>query len=165
MTRIDTLFQGIVTELNDTIKCAWAFGYWPEVANDLALKGKSVALRENKYPVIFMDADFERKCNNESGWAGTINPTFYILANSNPNDSSVTRLDGVFNLTLRPLEDMFITLLRNNRNLGFKIDKGIKLMDYESKDLFYITSKSNLNDVIDGIRLTFKEIKIKEKIC
>lgn len=162
---IYSIFEDLVD--NMTSNPSFSFGYWPEIHQELLLKGKNKANDGTKYPLIVMHSDFEEKRGEQNYILAEINPKFYLITESKQNYTTAQRITLVYNTVLYPLYEEFMTALKSSGDLI----SGTGLRDFEhtKKDLFYLGSlnanQNKISDVVDAIELSFKSLKIRKQKC
>lgn len=158
-----SIFETIVTGMDSAP--AFSFGYWPEVRQDLMLKGRDKTNDGTKYPLIVMGTDFEEKRGYT--YLAEINPKFYLIAESKQNYSTPERIDNVYVPMLYPLYEEFIEALKGSSRVH--PGNGGKEFIHTKRDLFYMgfakegANQNQLNDILDAVELSFPSIIISKQ--
>jgi len=144
------------------LKPYFTIGNWKEVAADLLLKGSSKILDNQRYPFILLHSEMTFR-EKSLRYSGMVNPKIYILTQSDPNLSTLDRLNGVYTNVLYPLCDRFLYAMKNSRYFE-TVKNEFQDFNYNKSELFYYNSlkanQNKLNDFVDGIELDFSELKV-----
>lgn len=162
---IYTIFEDLVD--NMTSNPSFSFGYWPEIHQELLLKGKNKSNDGTKYPLIVMHSDFEEKRGSQNYILAEINPKFYLIAESKQNYTTAQRISLVYETVLYPLYEEFMEALQSSKSLVS--GAGPRDFEHTKRDLFYIGSlaanQNKISDVVDAIELSFGNLKIRKQKC
>jgi hypothetical protein len=158
-----SIFKDVVEGMES--QPSFSFGYWPEVRQDLLLKGKDKAYDGTKFPLIVMGTDFEEK--RRYGILADINPKFYLIAESKTNYSTPQRITNVYTPVLYPLYEEFLQALEDSARVH--PGSGDRFFEHTKRDLFYMgfakeaQNQNQLHDILDAIELNFGSIVISKK--
>lgn len=139
------------------------FGYWQNIHDQLLDYGKTSTLRGQRFPLIILHADFEETTVN--AWTIRINPTFYIVDQSEQKYSIEKRIEDVYKPILYPIYKDFITAIRQSGK--FYIDG--QDIPHTRKDLYYLSSagaeQNKLSLIVDAIEIKFSQLNMVKTQC
>jgi len=150
MTRMPDIIEDLVSNIP---RAYYQFGNWVEVCNELAEKGKSKTLQNQRFPLFFFHAEFTSSFDNgNTSVVYSADPTIYLISESEPNYTTEQRKTNVFEAILYPLQEAFIAELVSSRLIR-KINNRIS---YKTKDMYalYVGKDTNILPYhLDGIEI------------
>jgi hypothetical protein len=156
------IYLGYDRDVNNHISVNYKFGYWPTIAQELILEGKSKTLDGQRYPLIFLNADFDEQMIDYRKIR--INPTFYIITQTHKEYTVQQRLDNVYKTILYPIYRDFMVAIHNSKK--FWIFQ--KEIAHTRKDLFYLQNLSaeqnQINAIVDAIELKFPSLEMIKSV-
>lgn len=164
MINADEVFKTIVNSINTEQRPVYFFtGWWPDFANELKTLGSAKSLAWQRYPLIFMDSNFEKTQQNDRMFS--INPTFYVITQTKTSYNIQKRLDEVYKPILNPILEDFFKAIKNNKQIHQQ-----PYFDNTQKNLYFLQTASaeqnQICDVVDAIKISFKSITIKSwQLC
>jgi hypothetical protein len=149
----------------------FAYGYWNNVSNEMVTNGRSSKLTEfDKYPLVFVHADFKENKDTDLDIFAEIDPKVYILARTKPEYRFMDRYTNVFVAMLYPIYVSILTHMKSSDY--FKLDSTknsvYPLIPHVKKDLYFIGSldknQNVLNEYVDAIELSFSKLQINNHL-
>jgi len=139
-------------------------GYWPEIANDLANKGKGMFTQNQKFPLIAVNSiDINDRFNRK--YDGEIDLTFYIIAESTATISTEERFDSTFKNILNPITNAIYDAIIASNYFTF-VSKSLIEIPTEINHLPYYGTlgkgQNKLNEVVDAIEFKVKKLNINK---
>jgi hypothetical protein len=155
-------FLGYDKDVNDIVSVNYKFGYWPIVAQELINEAKSKTLDGQRYPLIFLNADFSEQMIDYRKIR--INPTLYIITQTLMNYTVQQRLDNVYKPILYKIYKVFMVALRNSHKFWlFEAE-----FMHTRTDLFYLQNLSaeqnKINAIVDAIELKFPSLDMIKSV-
>jgi hypothetical protein len=148
--------------VNNVISVNYKFGYWPTVAAELLAEGDSKVLDGLRYPLIFLNADFEEKMINYRKIR--INPTFYIITETHGDYTIDQRLDNVYKPILYQIYCDFMKAIHNSKKFWLFEKEFL----HTRKDLFYLqnlsAAQNQINAIVDAIELKFDSLDMIKSV-
>jgi hypothetical protein len=155
-------YTGYDQDVSHHISINYKFGYWPIVAQELQNEAKSKTLDGQRYPLIFLNADFEEQIIDYRKIR--INPTFYILTMTHMNYTIQQRLDNVYKPILYQIYCDFMTAIHESKKFWI-FEKEIP---HTRKDLFYLqnlsAAQNQVNDIVDAVELKIPSLDMIKSV-
>lgn len=163
MIIIKELFADIVDQMRFNDKpISFKFGYWSTVAAELLNEGRSKALTDMRFPLIFLNADIQEKDSDFR--TIEINPTFYIITQTEAKYDIDTRLEMIYKTELYPIYKDFIKAIRKSHK--FWIYGG--QVPHDKKDMFYLqnlaANQNKINMIVDAIEVRFNKLDMIKSV-
>lgn len=158
------IFETIVSTMTWSNKAInFKFGYWTTVANELLTDGKSPSLAAQRFPLIYLHADFEENIIDYR--TIRINPTFYIITQTEVKYN----IDQRFELIYKPcLYQIYIDFIKAIKHSGKLIVTKPEIL-HSKKDLFYLqnlsSTQNNLMSIVDAVELKFDQLDLYKSPC
>jgi hypothetical protein len=140
-------------------------GYWTEIANELAEKGKSLFSQNQKFPLIVVN-DLDLKNRYDLHNDGELTIDFYIICESKATLTYEDRLDVTFKNTLNPIAEALIEAIKKSNYFSFGGKGKLGELSNEVQNLPYMGSKdksqNQINDVVDALLLKVTGLQINK---
>jgi hypothetical protein len=157
----ETIVAGMTFEGN---AINFKFGYWTTVANELLTDGKSPSLAAQRFPLIYLHADFEENIINYR--TIRINPTFYIIQQTEVKYNIDQRLELIYKPCLYQIYIDFIKAIRHSGKINPSNSQEIL---HTKKDLYYLqnisSAQNNLKSIIDAVEVRFSQLDLYKSPC
>ena len=158
------IFEDIISDIvmDDNKPINYKFGYWPIIAQELQSEGRSKTLGSARYPLIFLNADFDETLIDYRKIR--INPTFYIITQTKSNYNIDDRILNIYKPILYEIYRKFMIEIRNSHKFWvFNAE-----IPHTRKDLFYLqnlsASQNQINDIVDAIELRFTSLDLIKSV-
>jgi len=156
------IYLGYDQDVSHHISVNYKFGYWPIIAQELQLEAKSPTLDGARYPLIFLNADFEEQMIDYRKIR--INPTFYIITQTDKKYTVQQRLDNVYKTILYPVYRDFMKAIHNSKKFWLFEKEFL----HTRKDLFYLqnlsAAQNQINAIVDAIELKFSSLDMIKSV-
>jgi hypothetical protein len=146
----------------------YLYGHPTEMVNTLTKKGTNDVYKYQKYPLVYLEQDFTEDVSSVEYYAEISRLTIVILTNTSANFSSIERYNKTFKPILYPLYTKFIEETLWSGSFSFNLN----FVNHDKTDrLFWGTKtamgneKNILNDPIDAIEITLKDLKVFNEKC
>lgn len=158
------IFEALVNTLNlDNKPVFFQFGYWQNIHDQLLDYGNTATLRSQRFPLIILHADFTETTVN--AWTIRINPTFYIVTQSEQNYSIEKRIEEIYKPILYPIYKDFITAIRHSEKFYINGQD----IPHTRKDLYYLSSagaeQNKISWIVDAIEIKFSQLNMVKPKC
>ena len=138
------------------------YGYWPEVANILAIKSQN----SYAFPAIILHANIPDKAGADYRYSKEISPSIYIVSQTKPTYSGIDRIENIYKPILYPIYERLIQEVKNSKYFNL-IENGREIVPHNVSDLLYLNSEAKnqnkLNDFVDAIEVKFDSLKVYKK--
>jgi hypothetical protein len=142
----------------------YEYGHMLEITQLLAKKDKAASFKGQKYPLIALSMDFEEDHTQRA--RVIINPTIYIINETDKDYYAKNRIDNVFIPILYPVYEDLIDAFKKSTALEQRQIKHRKTdRVFWGKELPMYNSQAKMNDYIDAIELNNVELKFITKQC
>lgn len=144
---------------------AYYCGYWNGIETEISTGGRATKMTEaDKFPLIFVHAQFDQKKGEAFDILAEINPKIYIIERTKTEYKFQDKIDKVFDETLEPIQNLLIAKMQSSGY--FKLDGKNKypLIQYTRRDLHFDNSdeadQNRLNDYVEAIELSFTKLQV-----
>lgn len=164
MIIVKEIFETIVSGMTfDSNAINFKFGYWAIVANELLTDGKSPSLASQRFPLIFLHAEFDEEHTDYRTLR--INPIIYIITQTETNYDIDKRFEFIYKPILYPIYLDLLTKMRQSQKFWIKPPEIL----HTKKDLFYLQNKTatqnNLMQIVDAIEIKFNQLDLIKSNC
>ena len=141
-------------------------GYWTEITNDIALKGRDKLFDGKMYPLVIISADFKENYGQDliSDCVVT-NVKIYVITEGKLSVSLVDRLETTYKNTLYPITAEIVDLFNNSYCVqGYEKGRNNEVT-YELTRFPYLNKgnkeQNMLNSIVDAVEINFKSLRLK----